>query len=491
MRRIILLLGILPWALAAQPNAPGGLDASKSLFAVLAAINAAGYDAEADSPSNHPLRAITRQVVIGRKPPILKRLREFYAAHRTGDPTADLSQYISFALSVDGPPSFKPKFAPINMPPDTIALEGLGPILAEFHEQAGLEQLWEQAQPAFEEAIARYHEPITQAVLESNLYLRFPTSGPGGRRFQVYVDLLGAPNQVHTRSFADEYFVVVTPSAQLRTKDIRHAYLHYLLDPIAIRHAGLLEKKKDVHDLAGGSPLLREEYKSDFALLTGMCMVKAVEARFEGKNGPAAVETAMREGFVLTAYFYESLPTYEKQDQAFRLFAPELLKAIDPVKEDQRIAKVQFATRRAERMVRAAAPPDPPKPEGADLTLAEAEQAYLKRNLGPAKAGYRQVIEGASGGPLKAKAYYGLARIAALEKNPELAQQLFEQALESQPEPFEKAWCHVYLARLALAAGEPDMARKQYQAALAVDGASEGARKAAQTELPRIGGQQN
>jgi hypothetical protein len=34
----------------------GQLDASPSLFTVMAAINAAGYDADLASPNNHPLR---------------------------------------------------------------------------------------------------------------------------------------------------------------------------------------------------------------------------------------------------------------------------------------------------------------------------------------------------------------------------------------------------------------------------------------------------
>ena len=48
--------------------------------------------------------------------------------------------------------------------------------------------------------------------------MRNPTSGYLGRRFQIYVDLLGAPNQVQMRSYADDYFVVVTPPANCPSK---------------------------------------------------------------------------------------------------------------------------------------------------------------------------------------------------------------------------------------------------------------------------------
>lgn len=486
-----LLLALTAAAATAQTSGPGQLDASESLFNVLAAINAAGYDAELQSPTNHPLRAQVRQAIAAAKPPSLTKLKEFFAARRTGSATADLSQYISFALSVDGPPTFKPRYSAAQMPPDTLALAGFSELLATFHHEAGLADLWRQAQPAIDRLVEQYHGPVSQAILDSNIYLRFPTSGAGGRRFQVYLDVLGAPNQVHTRSLADDYFVVITPSVQPRIRDVRHAYLHYLLDPLAIRYAANLDSKKDVFDLAHGAPLLAEEYKNDPGLLAGMCMVKAVEARMDRSSGPAHVDQAMKEGFILTAYFYEALAGYEKQEQAFRLYVAELFKNIDPVKEDKRIAQVQFATQRTDRVVRPQAP-QPAAPSPSAQQLERAETLYKQRQFEAANQEFRAVIQSQAPKPDQAKAYYGLARIALQQNNPDLALELFRKILESEPEPFERAWAHVYLARLAMAASDPDpeTARKQYQAALSVEGASEGARKAAEVEMARLAAKQ-
>ena len=71
-------------------------------------------------------------------------------------------------------------------------------------------------------------------MLEANAYLRNATSGFRDRRFQIYVDLLGAPNQIQTRSYKERYFVVVTPSPEPQIDQVRHAYLHYLLDPLFV-----------------------------------------------------------------------------------------------------------------------------------------------------------------------------------------------------------------------------------------------------------------
>jgi tetratricopeptide (TPR) repeat protein len=484
----VLVCGFCEPVLRAQPQSqPNQLDANLTLFTVLSAINAAGYDAEVDSPSNHPLRKAVREAVRARKPASLERLKSLFEARRAWNWNAELSQYISYALSVEGPPDFKPRFPPNRMPPDTIALEGLSAVLAEFYREAGIEDLWRQSQGAFDQEIERYHAPVSKAIFDANMYLRNPTSGMAGRRFQVIVDLMGAPNQVHTRSFADDYFVVVTHGPRVRVEEIRHAYLHYLLDPLAIRYQQNLNPKRALGDLAHGSPLLNEAYKNDFVLLAGMSLVKAVEARIDRSLGVKHVDQAMREGFILAASFYEALAAYEKQEQSLRLYVPAMFDSIDVRREDARIAQVEFVSKEQQRAVKpkpAAAPPL----SGMEKALEEAEALYEKRDLERARAAYQEVLREIPVPGAHAKAWFGLARIAALEKQPERALEFFEKTIESGAEPFERSWAHVYLARLALATTDPDpdVARRHYQAALAVEGASDGARKAAQTELARL-----
>lgn len=486
----ILVSALLLWLPAGGQTRPAEetnqLDGNETLFTVLAAINSAGYDAELNSPTNHKLRAAVREYVASKNPPSLPALKKFFQSHRMENASAELSQYISWALSVEGPPGFQPRFTPNQMPPDTLALQGLSALMAEFYKDAGMGAAWKQAQSAYEVELRRYQGPVIQAIFDSNAYLRNPTSGSRGRRFLVYLDLLGAPNQVHTRSFGDEYFVVVTPSAEPRITDIRHAYLHFLLDPLAIRNSPGLEKKKGLGDLTQASPILDEGYKNDFVLLSGMCLVKAVETRIDRRDAAAQINQAMAEGFILTAYFYEALGVYEQQEQSLRLYLPTMVEALDVKKEDQRIAKVQFASQRAVRKTRIVEyEVKAPELTGAAKSAADAEKLYSERKLPEAKEAFRKVLKSAAPRPVQAKAYFGLARIAVMEKNPEQAEQMFQRTLEMEPEPYERAWTHVYQARLMRAMQEPDMQaiRQSYEAALAVSGAPEGALKAARQEL--------
>jgi hypothetical protein len=334
-----------------------------------------------------------RQFIAARKLPVVEELKKFFEAHRQKDWTAELSQYISFALLVDGPPDFKFRYLTYELPPDASALEGLPPLIARFYRDAGIAGLWRQVQPAYEQVIARYHEPVTRALFQVTGYLRAPTSGYMGRRFQIYVDLLGAPNQIQNRAYRDDYYVVVTPSPEPQVDDIRHQYLHYLLDPLATKYSENLTKKKAVGDYALGAPYLEDYYKSDFLLLATECLIKAIESRLT--PGPpekkqALVRQALLEGFVLTPHFAEQLPVYEKQEQAMRLYFPELIDSIDFKREEQRLENVEFSNVRPVRKAKEVPAAKKVEPTGPYKTLTEAEQLYAKRDLSTPAEGDRR-----------------------------------------------------------------------------------------------------
>ena len=143
-------------------------------------------------------------------------------------------------------------------------------------------------------------------------YLRVSTAGYLGRRFSVFIDLLAAPEQVQTRNYGDDAFVIVTPSNEPRMYDIRHAYLHYQIDPIMIKYGMDLAQKRSLIDLVQLAPL-EENYKNDFVLLANESLIKAVECRIDKNHGCPA--QAMRQGYVLTQFFFEQLPGFEQQQQ--------------------------------------------------------------------------------------------------------------------------------------------------------------------------------
>ena len=487
MIRSILFLGVVGAALAQAQVQPqqGQLDASPALFTVLAAINAAGYDADLDSNANSPIRKQVRDMIAAKHLSSVEALQKFFAAHRQQNQNAELNQYISFALTLDGPPDFQSRMKPEEIPLDVRPLAGFDQLIAEFYRQANIEDLWKGAQPAYDQVIEAYHSPVSRALLEANAYVRNPTSGYRGRRFQIYIDLLGAPNQIQTRSYKDDYFVVVTPSPELQIDQIRHAYLHYLLDPLALRHFEQLNRLKGIADFAAPAPALENAYKDDFVLLATECLIKAVESRLArgAANRQALVDQALREGFVLTPALADGLAIYEKQEESLRLYYIDLIGQIDLAREDKRLEKVQFAKESTIKKAAPAPPPPAPVATGTAKVLEEAEELYGKRSLDRARESYLKVLQATGETRLHARAYYGLARIAALQKDPELAEKLFQKTLELSPDKDTESWAHLYLGRLADAAGDRGQAEKNYRAVLAIDGAPVSVKNAATKEL--------
>jgi tetratricopeptide (TPR) repeat protein len=334
--------------------------------------------------------------------------------------------------------------------------------------------------------LAAYQEPFIRTIGEVNGYLRNATSGYVGRRFQIFVELLGPPNQIQTREYKDDYYIVLTPSPEPQLDYLRYAYIRYLLDPLSFKYAAQLEKKRPLIDLAQAAPALEEYYKTDFQLLATASLAKAIEARLKKAEGPKMAEQAMREGFILVPYFYEALGAYEKQEVAMRLYYPDLIEGIDLKREDKRLAGVEFLSERPGRTVKASRAEQKTELTGVFKTLEDAEDLYRAKKYAEAKPLFLRALTESPERPLHAKAYYGLARIAALQRDPELSVRLFEKVLELEPDDTIRALSHVNLGHLWAVNNEQEKAVEHYQAALAVPGASPAIRKAAEKALQEI-----
>ncbi len=460
---------------------------SVTLFSTFAAINAAGYDAGIDSPLNQRFRVRSqiRAELSKRKIPCLPELKAFYKEHKQASETADLGQYISFALLAEGPPNFALPAGAV--PPDVEPLKGFSSLLARFYKEAGLEELWNRSQPAYAAAISEYQDPVINALFEANGYVRNP-SGYLGRRFQIYLDLLGAPDQIQVRSYRDDYYIVITPASTPVVDQIRDAYLEYLLDPLSFKYSEAIKQKKALQKFANEAPALDLAYKDDFSLLVTKCLVKAIDSRLlhdSPEKKEAFVDEAMREGFVLTAAFADLLPAYEKQELALRLYYPDLVNAIDVRKEEKRLKKVEFAQSMPERVI---APPAVLHLTPAEESLQSAEGLMDQHDFEGARKFFDKALQQTAEKPLQSRAYYGLALIDLQAKRWDDALNLFQRTVDANPNSAIGAWAHYYLGQLELKAGDSQQATAQFKLALATQGASTKAREAAEKGLQTVSG---
>lgn len=472
------------------------VDTRLQLFATLCALDAAGFASTVNPAGQSPGRAQLRQRMLAVQGPAAQALRTFYMEHALADPGATLSRFISFALTAGPPPKFTFEVRRDELPPEVLALEGFNEILANFYREAQLDELWKQYQPDYNRGVDVYRAPVSELIFTATTYLRELIKSSSPRTFTVYVEPL-VGGKTNFRNFGDQYALVVSPSAELPLDDIRHAFLHYLLDPIAIRYRTNADHLQPLQNYAAKAPLLPVEYRDDFSAFFDECFVRAVELRLRrlSPGGLAAeIDQAEGQGYVLVRPIYAGLSGFEKSVPAMSYYLPDLIKGIDLGAEARRLRGVQFLDKppageaaSAHEAAPAVAPTAAAPADASERDLAEGQRQIAARNGAAAAASFERVL---TVHPNDSRATYGLAVASALQGQPDRARELFTKVIaaakgpaaeaSSSPDPASLSWSHIYLGRMYDVEGAREQAIAEYQAALAVAGAPESARNAAQ-----------
>ena len=337
---VAVLIPVLPLHAAPLPQVAGSavqVEASPQLFATVGALFAAGYDHQPDASIADPLVARFRAV----KGPATDALREYFRNHSGSDATSIISRYVTFALIAGPPPKFELTMRAADLPPDVLALQGFSDVLANFYQEAQMDALWREFQPRYLQGQLQLREPLTRAVLVASAYLREVVGG--SRRFTVYVEpLLGG--QIHVRNIGAEYALVVNP-AVYSSDDMRHAFLHFLLDPLVIRYREQLLPEDVLYRIALRAPRLQEGLKKDSLAFFAECLVRAVELRMRKLSAAqlaAEVDRAEGDGLVLVRPLMPGLAKFESVEPAMSFYFTDLLKSIDVTAERVRLQDVRF-----------------------------------------------------------------------------------------------------------------------------------------------------
>jgi tetratricopeptide (TPR) repeat protein len=401
------------------------------------------------------------------------RICQFIREHQQPEKSKELAQYVSLAMNISGPP-FELKGKEADLPPDASNVAGFVPGLQTFFEAAHLARVWNKYQPAYEQRLDALHEPLAKMLLATDLYLRLPQSSYLGREFVIYVDPQLPPGQVNARNYASDYFVAVSPArVGSHMDEIRHTYLHFVLDPLLLKRANQVKKLEPILQSISDAPM-DQSYKQDASLLVTESLIRAVEARLLPATGDAKqtegarsgrAEDSMKQGFVLTRYFYDQLAQFEKDTTGIRDAFPDMLYSMDVDRERKRAEQTQFASAASSEVLGSGATAQPKL-----LDIAEAKLAA--NDVQAARRIAQQVIDEKTPGEDPSRALFVLARTAALSRDVDAAQAMFERTLEIAKEPRIVAWSHISLGRIFDLKCERDQAVTHYRAALSAGDAT-------------------
>ena len=325
------------------------------------------------------------------------------------------------------------------MPPDASGVENILPLLRSFAQYANLHVIWLQVRPQYDKQLIQLHDSLTKMINDTGIYLKTPAGTTPGRRFLVVVEPLLDPAQTNARVYGADYVVVASPvNGTIHMREVRHAYLHYQIEPLLYARASVLDRLQPFLKSVKDAPL-DFTYRSDIVALVVECMIRAVEARTMETGVtiykiPAdtrrsdleaathqhnasveaaeavrrhAVQQSMADGYVLTEYFYDAFAAFERQPQSFKESIGEMVYGMDVSQQLNHVKSITFNQQSSTDVVHRT----PRELRGLDL----AEMKLIKGDTEGAGALAQQSVTDKSGDP--ARANFILARVAIMHRD--------------------------------------------------------------------------
>ena len=489
------------------------LTASEPVFLMAAALNACGYDEGLDesAPVRKRVREEINQALAKSEDARAKRDKVcvYIAQHRMTGGVRDIAQYISLALYLTPPPQMETSADLTEMPPDSTQVVEIVPLLRDFVAAVDLHGIWLAVHPTYDREADRLHDPLTNMIVGTNLYLKLPATTYEGRRFVVVIEPMLSPHTVNARIYGTDYVVVVSPvNGEIPMNDVRHTYLHYVIEPLLYARASAIDRTQPILKEIRDAPL-EFRYRSDTVPLTIECLIKAIEARTMETGVPkytipanadrsdmpryeherqiyqdkvdvirlAAVHHDMTQGFVLTQYFYEQLIQFEKDPASLKDTIGEMVYTMDIAQQQHRARDIDFDKEADGDVLERS---KPRKLTGLDL----AEAKLSTGDVATASAMARQALavkgESLEAVANSARADFILARVAMMTRDPEGAIDGFQKTLASSKEPRLLAWSHIYLGRMLDLDCKRDEAVSEYKEALGARDGQQDTRLAAE-----------
>ena len=465
------------------------------VFAVMAALNAAGFDYERSGKTLSTERQAVRQHLEGLDPDLVLRLETYYESHRRyRDEGRESADYISLALLLSDVPELAFPEETDHLPADIVPLRGFADLVRELYEPAGIAALWAGHLKRYELEVERYRPVLEKLIHQTLRYFRIGPRRVLDRTIIFIPDLLNAKDTVNARNLERIYYVIVGPADDPAENYValQHEYLHVLIDPLIEKFVARMDEDATLLRLANKQPRLKPEYRDRILLILAESMIESLILRMHPPDDPKReIVEFFRQGLVALPSFYRQLIEYERSGLlSFPAYAELLLQDLDEdnLKEaESAIAAMEESLAEEDRKLQEAQERERQRVERKNRIISllnEAGKLMAQKQFQEAEQRLDELLREDPG---NTNGLFYMAQVSARTGDLQRASVYYERVSESNAPAWVRGLSLVRMGRILASRGSMAEARKRFRQVLTLEGDLKGARKEAAELIEALG----
>jgi hypothetical protein len=280
------------------------------LIVMMAALEAAGFDALPAGVEPSAFRAQVRKDLAGLDPDLRGRLRTFYERNKLPAPATAADQaarYVSLAFALGPPPLLEAPQRSEELPSSLLEVLDFAPLVKEFYRRSNIEENLPVYTRAYQQESEQLRGPTADMIRDVLSYLhtrpiaysmervqvkplttpkknapKSYTTREHPRRFYVVTDLLGAPGAINFRVIGDDYFAVLPQGTDPSASELRRGYLQYIVDPLSLKfNRDIAARRDQIKSIIAAREKAGAAISPDIFLAVSRSLVAAADARYE------------------------------------------------------------------------------------------------------------------------------------------------------------------------------------------------------------------
>jgi hypothetical protein len=293
------------------------------LIIMMAALEAAGFNALPAGVEPSAFRAQVRKDLAGLDPDLRTRLRTFYERNKLPAPATAADQaarYVSLAFALGPPPLLEAPPRSEELPGSLLEVLDFAPLVKEFYRSSNIEENLPVYTRAYQTESDLLRRPTAEMIRDVLSYLHTrpiafsmervqvkPLTTPKKnapktyktrehpRHFYVVTDLLGAPGTVNFRVIGDEYYAVLPQGTDPSSSELRRGYLQYIVDPLSLKfNRDIAARREQIKLIIAAREKAGAVISPDIFLAVSRSLVAAADARYEEARRLAYLRQAAR-----------------------------------------------------------------------------------------------------------------------------------------------------------------------------------------------------